>query len=336
MLTVLRYLSVKSKQSEAAIAADAGIKASRKRKKAIVIVLSVLVFFLVIGPMAAAPIIYESLFGGRIETNPSEEFRIEEFDNLSRERYVFSSDRGDELVGYLYHNELVSVGDVIGTVVLAHGFGGGGQRTYMDVTAELAENGFDVFAYDATGNDESAGKGIIGMPHGVKDLDYAIDFVETNFDEDDIFLWGHSWGAYCASAVLTEHPEVKAVCAVSGMNTSLEAMVSKAEYYAGPVVDAGIPFLAAYQAIRCGKGAGISALDGFAASDTDIIIVQSKDDTTVPLDIGYDKYYELYANDPRFTFILFDDRGHSAYKEDELDEELFEAIIEEFAASADK
>ena len=323
MLTALRCSSVK-------------IKAVDKKKRVIIIVIAVLVFFFVLGPMAAAPIIYESLFGGRIEADPSEEFHIEDFENLARERYTFTSDRGDELVGYMYHNELVPEEDVIGTVVLGHGFGGGGQRTYMDVTAELAENGFDVFAYDATGNDESAGKSVIGMPHGVKDLDYAIDFVEATFAEDDIFLWGHSWGAYCASAVLTEHPEVKAVCAVAGMNTSLEAMVSKAESYAGPVVDAGIPFLAAYQSIRCGKGAGISSLDGFAASDADVVIVQSKDDDTVPLKIGYDKYYELYANDPRFTFILFDDRGHSAYREESLDKDLFETIIEEFVAAADR
>ena len=41
------------------------------------------------------------------------------------------------------------------------------------------------------------------------------------------------------------------------------------------------------------------------------MIVHSKDDTTVPTKYGYDKFYERFANDDRFEFVLYEDKGHN-------------------------
>ena len=38
-----------------------------------------------------------------------------------------------------------------GVVVIAHGLGGGGQNTYMDLADYFTSNGYLVFAYDVTG-----------------------------------------------------------------------------------------------------------------------------------------------------------------------------------------
>ena len=63
---------------------------------------------------------------------------------------------------------------------MAHGLGGGGHNSYMDCANYFARHGYYVFAYDATGNDESEGEGVGGLPQGVIDLDYAISFVEQS------------------------------------------------------------------------------------------------------------------------------------------------------------
>lgn len=54
------------------------------------------------------------------------------------------------------------------------------------------------------------------------DLDYSLSFVEDsgNFPNLPIGLFGHSWGAYCDCGVLTYHPEVKAIIACCGTNSS--------------------------------------------------------------------------------------------------------------------
>ena len=96
--------------------------------------------------------------------------------------YTFPSDHGQMLAGYLY-----SAGEEQkGIVVLAHGFGGGGHNSYMDVADCFAKEGWYVFAYDATGTDKSEGEGVGGVPQGVADLDHAISFVEGEDELSDL------------------------------------------------------------------------------------------------------------------------------------------------------
>jgi hypothetical protein len=56
----------------------------------------------------------------------------------------------------------------------------------MDCANYFAQNGYYVFAYDATGTDESEGNGVGGLPQGVIDLDYAISFVEESKEIPDL------------------------------------------------------------------------------------------------------------------------------------------------------
>ncbi|WP_370631506.1 serine aminopeptidase domain-containing protein [Peptoniphilus sp. KCTC 25270] len=64
-----------------------------------------------------------------------------------------------------HYGSLYSVGDNLkGIIIIAHGFGGGGHNSYLDCINYFAQNGYYVFAYDATGNDESEGEGVRGFP----------------------------------------------------------------------------------------------------------------------------------------------------------------------------
>ena len=284
----------------------------KKRHLARKIIILVICFILVLaiaGLWGLSVVIYNDNFDKRFESYEPQMYYVEDFENLERTKYEFSSDKGQMLTGYMY-----SSGDnQKGVVVLAHGFGGGGHNSYMDVANFFAQNNYFVFAYDATGNDESEGESVGGLPQGVIDLEHAISFVKQQDDYNSlpIVLFGHSWGGYSASSVLTYHPDVKAVIECAGFNRSSDVIESTGKEIVGNSVHLMMPFVKIHERINYGKYATNTALDGFEASDAAVLVLHSEDDSTVPVEYGYDIYYDKYKDDPRFKFIHFDDRGHS-------------------------
>ncbi|MGN0394320.1 MAG: alpha/beta hydrolase, partial [Coprococcus sp.] len=211
--------------------------------------------------------------------------------------------------GYSFYKENQNIK---GTLVFAHGLGCGGYNKYMDLINYFAENGFQVFAYDATGHDESEGTSVNGIPQGVIDLSYAIDFVENDehFNHLPVVLLGHSWGGYSVCSVLNEHPEVKAVVSMAGFDSSADLIKIECERYAGKIADIAVPYMKLYEKIRFGHYATDSSMSGFENSDAYVMIVQSSDDTIVPPEYGYDIYYEKYKDDDRFIFKEYSNRAH--------------------------
>ena len=235
-------------------------------------------------------------------------YHVEDFDGLERTEYFFPSDKGQKLAGYLYSNGK----NQHGIVIIAHGFGGG-HNYYMDVADYFAKNGYYVFAYDATAMDNSEGDGLGGVPQGVIDLEHAISFVESNENIPNlpIVLFGHSWGGYCVSAVLSYHPEVKAVIENSGFNSASDMFESGGKSQAGNAIYLMMPFIKLHEYFSYGKYATNTAMNGFESTEAPVMIVHSADDDVIGIEYGLDKYYAKYKDNPRFTFIKFEDRGHS-------------------------
>ena len=92
-----------------------------------------------------------------------------------------------------------------------------------------------------------------------------------------------------------------------------------------------MPFVKLHELINYGGYAANTAMDGFAASSASVMVVHSADDGVVPIEYGYDIYYKKYRDDPRFTFVRYEDKGHNSifnaspdvYK-DEINAELQE------------
>ena len=283
---------------------------SKKHRKAVIIVLLILLFVLVLLPFGISIFIYEQYFGIRYETTASMQLYLEDFEGLERERYEFVSDKGQKLVGYLYSKENV---EYRGIVIMAHGFGGGGHNSYMDCANYFAQSGYYVFAYDATGNDESEGEGVGGLPQGVIDLEHAISFVRECAEIPDlpIVLFGHSWGGYSVANVLTYHPQVKAIVSMSGFNQSSDLIRSQGEAIVGGLIHALMPYVNCYERVKFGEYAKNTAMDGFAGSEASVMVLHSSDDNVVPQKYGYDVYYARYKDDARFAFVHFEDKGHN-------------------------
>ena len=289
----------------------------------ITLIAATLIIVFVVIPVISL-LMYNMIFGIRYETPAEISFRVEDFPGLSREHYEFPSDKGQMISAYRYYRDSAEVEPDAnkvretsshtpqGVVILAHGIGAG-HNSYMDVANYFTTQGFEVFAYDVTGNDESEGKSIKGLPQGIIDLEHAISFVEEQeeFEDLPIFLFGHSWGGYSVTAVLNKHPEVDAVCSVSGFNTSSDLIEAQGEQMIGPAIKVMLPTLYVYERISFGEYSNMTAMEGFEKSDADVMIIHSADDDTVPIRFGYDIYYEKYQNDPRFHFLKYEDKGHS-------------------------
>ncbi len=285
------------------------MKKKRSKIKIILIILACVLVLLTGGWWAFSVKVYNDNINQRFETYEPYRFSVEGFEGLQRTKYEFPSDKGQMLTGYMY-----SAGeDQRGIIVIAHGFGGGGHNSYMDCADYFARHGYYVFAYDATGNDESEGDGVGGFPQGVIDLDHAISFIEESgsFPDLPVGLFGHSWGGYSVCSVLTYHPEVKAVIECCGCNRSSDLFEAGGKQEAGDIIYTMMPFIKLHEWLKYGKYAVNTAMDGFAASEAAVMIVHSVDDDVVPIEYGYDLYYDHYRNDPRFAFVRFEDKGHN-------------------------
>ena len=241
--------------------------AKKKTLKAVIIFLISLVVLAALW-IGVSLGLYAIYFGRRFETNTAFMNHYESYEGLERTRYEFASDKGQTIVGYMYSSGT----EQKAIIVFAHGYGAGGHNSYLPAINYFAQNGFYVFAYDATGNDESGGKAIGGVPQGVIDCNYAISFVEDsgNFPELPIGLFGHSWGGYSVSNVLTYHPEVEAVIECSGPNSSSDLVEGGGTKVIGPVVKILMPVIKTYERAKYGEYATNSALIGFASTDAEI------------------------------------------------------------------
>lgn len=285
----------------------------KKSLKITLTIVAVLAVLLVLAGIFAPPIIanavYKDNFGHRFETYEPTARSVDEFEGLNAAEYTFESDKGQKLAGYKYYREA----DPKGVVVMAHGFGGGGHSDYMGVADYFAACGYIVFAYDATGNDKSEGEEVGGLPQGIIDLDYALRFVAEcgDFEGLPVMLWGHSWGAYSVGSVLSLHPEVKAAVMVSGFDKSADMIEFQGRQMVGDAVDFILPYINKIEEKKFGTYASLSCMEGFEKSNAAVLIVHSRDDSTVPYDNSFQKFYDTYKIDPRFEFVSYENRGHN-------------------------
>lgn len=298
--------------------------------------MAILTTTLLIIPFGLAATIYKDNFGNRYETYAPMARNIDEFVGLNVQRHRFTSDQGQVLVGYKYYKSIEKNNK--GIVVISHGLGGGGQNSYMDVADFFASNGYVVFAYDATGNDESEGSSIKGLPEGVIDLDYALRFVKETSDFDDlpIVLFGHSWGGYAAGSVLNLHPDVKAVVMVAGFNKSMDIIEEEGKKIGMSVL---LPYISFYERIKLEKYASYNCIDGFENTGAGVMIIHSADDEMISQEKAFDVFYAPYKNNSRFNFVKYENRGHDyIYYSDRSHEyrEAFNRSFDEYLNSLDE
>ena len=290
-------------------------KKTNKLKRIIIGIVAFIVLSAVVVMPAVAAIVYESIFSNRFEPSQWSAFDVGDFSGLIQEQCTFESKQGKSLAGFKYSTSSTSAEDnqPRGVVIIAHGLGGGGQSLYMNVADFFTRNSYLVFAYDATGNGQSQGDDVRGLPQGVMDLCSAIEYVKSQpeYSSLPIMLFGHSWGAYSSGAVLEYHPDVRAVVMLAGFNASENMLRQESRKVAGGFADITMPYVKIYERLKFGDFSVSSAIKGFKKSDAGVMIVHSADDTDVLMENGYDLFYETYGDLERFSFVKYENRGHS-------------------------
>ena len=281
-----------------------------KKKLALIIVACVIISIPTIILPVSTVVVYESIFSMRFHTEEYLLFSPSEFEGLVAERSEFESN--STLTGYKYSKEGMTPK---GVIVIAHGLGDGGHNKYMPYIDKFTDYGYYVFGYDAQGTDESDKKAPEGFPQSIKDLDSAIDHVQSinEYKSLPIMLFGHSFGAYSVGNVLNHHPEVECAVMVAGFNESESMLGQYPRKVLGFLVDGVLlPYVSLYERIKFGKEySKITAVDGMEMTDAEILIVHSQNDKRVPIEYGYEIYYEEFKDDERFHFIKYEDQGHS-------------------------
>ena len=183
----------------------------------------------------------------------------------------------NRLQGYLYGQTQSR-----GLVVVAHGIGGGAD-SYLAQIAYFVDQGWRVFAYDATGSFDSEGKTTRGFPQALVDLNAALTYIgsQKEFDSLPILLFGHSWGGYAVANILHYDYEIAGVATISGANSPMEIILEQGRSMMGGFINIQYPYLWLYQSILFGTTASMNAVDAINGSDVPVLIIHGTEDEMV-------------------------------------------------------
>ena len=277
-------------------------------KIALIIAAALLVVIFATGMIVTSVLMGENFSRGDY---PEQRFTIDYYyehykADYPREEVSFKSGE-NTLKGFIYGAE-----NDKGLLMFAHGIGSG-HEGYMKELLWFVDNGYRVFAYDATGSGHSEGSGTKGLPQSALDLDAALTFAENDerLNSLPVFLMGHSWGGYAVSAVLNFEHKIAGVASISGYNEPIEMILEWTEDMMGGFRYVMYPFIWIYNKSLFGQYSGLSAVDGINKSDVPVLIIHGTKDGT----IGYDKS-SIISEREKITnqnanYLTLDGGGHT-------------------------
>ena len=227
--------------------------------------------------MLGAAVIFRAVFGRSERGALSVELRYADLDAelYPRQALRFASGK-NTLQGYLYGAD-----GGPGIVVVAHGLAGGAD-SHLAETKYFLDQGWRVFCFDGTGTRESEGRGTRGLSQMKLDLRAAIRFLEAEYPEAPLLLYGHSMGAYAAATVLNDCPEIRAAVCVSCFDSPVETMYYHSRRRVGALAATGYPFLVLWNRLLFGAEANESAAAAISETEVPVLVVQGSRDETVP------------------------------------------------------
>ncbi len=205
-------------------------------------------------------------------------------ERLPRTTFFFPSGRW-KLQGYFYPCH-----DAKGMVVVCHGMHAGADD-FIPFIEFFLHNGYAVFTYDCQGTYASEGDSTVGMCTPLVNLDHALTYIENDkqLSRYPRFLFGHSWGGYAATSVLSIHKNIRGCAAVAPFNSGYTLFVEKGEQYSSPFsdmfqIDFPKEFLNTYQTQLFKDYIKYNAVDGINSTDIPVYIAHGKRDFVIGFD----------------------------------------------------
>ena len=199
-----------------------------------------------------------------------------------REQVDFQSG-SHTLRGYLYGAEHTDK-----LLVFAHGIGTG-HEAYINQLCWFVDQGWCVFAYDATGSGESTGESTVGLVQSALDLNSALEYVESDerLNQMPKVLLGHSWGGFAVGGVLNFDHDIKAAASLSGYAYPLEMLDQGAVNVLGQTgAKLFQPFSHIYHKIVFKKYAKLNAVDGINKANIPFLAMHGESDDFVLYPLG--------------------------------------------------
>jgi pimeloyl-ACP methyl ester carboxylesterase len=257
-------------------------------------------------------VIYDQQFGRFDRPEPATSAEMQHTELMERyplELVNFPSGP-NRLQGYLYHNPASP-----GLVVVVHGLGGGAD-SYLPQIIYFLDQGWSVFAYDATGCYDSEGTATRGFPQALMDLDAALRFVagRPELQGLPVLLFGHSWGGYAVANILHLDHKVAGVVSIAGPNSSREIIMEQGSKMLGPVMSIMRPFIWLYEGLLFGRYASFTAVEALNRAAVPALIIHGTGDTTVDFNGSAIINKRQRIDSPQVQFLSLDEenrRGHS-------------------------
>lgn len=274
----------------------------------VILVLIVLFAGLAMGGMKLT---YDEQFGRFERPDPAvtTEMRFSDLTGLYPQELVTFYSGKNRLQGYLYHNPLSP-----GLIVVAHGLGGGAD-SYLPQITYFLDQGWSVFAYDATGSYDSEGEGVGGFPQGILDLDAALTYLASRPDLRGLplLLFGHSWGGYSVVNVLHFGHDVAGVVSIAAPNSSMEIMMEQGSQMLGSVMQVLRPFVWLYERIVFGRTASLTAVDAINKSMVPVMIIHGTGDQVVRIDGSAIINKRGQITNPHAKFVVLDEENRNGH-----------------------
>lgn len=253
----------------------------KRLKKVLITIIIALLIFSVIS-FAATKIIYDNIFT-RSECETVDV--TQELNGIvnSRENVNYYSGK-NKLAGHLYRS--TATNDKNSLIVISCGIHSC-KDSYLWQIKELTELGWSVFIFDATGNCDSDGDSKIGFPQMIYDLKSTLNYIEkeNRFGYNDLMLLGHSQGGYAVCCALQYDYDISAIVSVAGINSAMDATISGASQYVGPLAYGNYGFLWLYQTLLFdSETVNLRADKVLSESETPALIIHGENDQVVPSD----------------------------------------------------
>lgn len=247
---------------------------------------------------------------------------------LPVEKRTIKSERGEELVGWLFRPEKES--NVF--VLCAHGYRSSGRSEFSGIAQYyITKKGFNAMVVDHTSSGDSEGN-FVGFGHyEEKDCMKWVDYLIDNFGEDiTIILHGVSMGS-ATVMMMSGDPNlpanVKMIVADCGYTSAIDEFEHKSKDLHIDKLPALIPLVNAINRIQAGYD--FRETDAFAAvshATVPILFIHGGSDLFVPTYMS-EKNFEACSSEIKDIFIV-DGADHAqSYI---VDQAGYEAKIDEF------
>ncbi len=246
---------------------------------------------------------------GEYKPYPTPEYYYDHYKaNYPRRNVSFYSGK-NRLQGYIFGEQ-----NTKGLLVFAHGINSG-HESYMQEIVWMVDNGWRVFAYDATGSCTSEGRGTTGLIQSALDLHAALTYVESDETLKTLpkCLMGHSWGGYAVAAGLYFGHDVKASASVAGYSDAIQMMMRFASVTMGKITALLHPLAYAEHRILFGKYATLSAVDGINRANIPVMLIHGTADELVRYDITGIVAHKDEITNPNVVIYPMSDKGQDAH-----------------------